>query len=332
MKYNYNNIKKSINSINTILKSPINRLYSDNNDNNYNNVPYYNDSKIREIMHYININKTPLQKYEFLILLTDDYFKKRMGIFPSKKFHIKKTLFPGTLNIQKYSDLTYNNNNNYTFESNPIPNQIYIKLNKEDYYVLYSEYEQKLLESQFSELYDILSVIGAKYIKVSKVIRDSEISEIENDNNIGLCTNKCKVSNKLSMKNENDTSLLLTQEMKFNNDKDPVLDKLIDNNYYYLPNQVDLQQLIIRRIESNQTTDKYIYNYYSLNLLSNKIIVDLKKLHIGLNYSFKKISNFYIEYEIHFNNIKNSNINSDDNDETSWLQNIVNSFINKFYR
>ena len=75
-------------------------------------------------MHYININKTPLQKYEFLILLTDDYFKKRIGIFPSKKFRIKKTLFPGTLNIQKYSDLTYNNNNNYIFESNPIPKYI----------------------------------------------------------------------------------------------------------------------------------------------------------------------------------------------------------------
>ena len=302
-------------------------------------LPTNNNSKIRDIIHYICENKQPFEKYNFLILLSDEYFIKKFNIFPSKKYYIKKLSFPGKLIIEKYSELT----NKYSFESNPVPNQLYIKLQKEQIYVLYSDYEYKLLESQFNEFYDILTLIGAKYIKMSKIIKNLENSNSNFSTEIGLNTvcENAKISNKVSLKNEKDTALLLTQEMSFNNDKDPELNKIIDNNYYYLPNQMDLQSLIIRRIENNQINDKYIYIYTENNLINRKILTKLSNFNIGnslsinVDYSFKKLSNFQIEYIIEFYDIKNKNLNKiyiDEDDEKPWLIKMVNKFINEYLK
>ena len=43
--------------------------------------------------------------------------------------------------------------------------------------------------------------------------------------------------------------------MTFNHNKEIDLDKLLDNYYYYLPKRMDLQQLIIRRVENNPISD-----------------------------------------------------------------------------
>ena len=213
-------------------------------------------------------------------------------------------------------------------------------LQKEQIYVLYSEYEYKLLESQFNEFYDILTLIGAKYIKMSKIIKNLENSNFSTEIGLNTVCENAKISNKVSMKNEKDTALLLTQEMSFNNDKDPALNKIIDNNYYYLPNQMDLQSLIIRRIENNQTNDKYTYIHTENNLINRKVLTKLSKFNIGnslsfnFDYSFKQISNFQIEYTIEFYNIKNKNLNKiniDEDDEKPWLIKMVSKFINEYY-
>ena len=73
-----------------------------------------------------------------------------MGLFPPKKYYIKKSKFPGKLITEKYSDLIISNNKKYSFERNPIPNQLYIKLQKERVFVPFNEYEHKLLESKFN--------------------------------------------------------------------------------------------------------------------------------------------------------------------------------------
>ena len=302
---------------------------------------FENDSKIREIIHYINENKPELQDFNFLILLSDKYFIKKMGILPPKKYYVKNIILPGKLIIEKYSD--WSCINKYAFESNPIPDEIYIRLPKEDVYVSYSDYEYKFLESRFNEFYDIIAVIGAKYIKMSKVIKNVKNSN-QNlgaaiDLDLGFKTNSenTTVENKVSLKNEQDTAVLLTQEMHFNNDRDPDLYKLIHNNYYYLPNQVDLQSLIIRRIENNQTKDKYTYIHNQNNLLSTKVLTRLNKFNIGLNVdidvTLKQISNFKIEYEIYFNDIQNRNLNNNmaiQEDETSWYMQMVNTFLKRF--
>lgn len=302
-------------------------------------MPINNNSKIREIIHYICENKQPFENYEFLVLLSDEYFIKKLKIFPTKKYYIKKLSLPGKLQIEKYSEMKYNSTK-YSFESNPIPNQLYIKLQKEQIYVLYSDYEYKLLESQFNEFYDILTLIGAKYIKMSKIIKNLENTNFSTEIGLNTVCQNAKVSNKVSMKNEKDTALLLTQEMSFNNDKDPDLNKIIDNNYYYLPNQMDLQSLIIRRIENNQTNDKYTYIHTENNLINKKILIKLSKFNIGnslsfnFDYSFKHVSNFHIEYIIEFYNIKNKNLNKiyiDEEDEKPWLIKIVNKFINEYF-
>ena len=59
-----------------------------------------------------------------------------MGILPPKKYYIKNIILPGKLIIEKYSD--WNCINKYSFESNPIPDQIYVKLPKEKVYVQYT--------------------------------------------------------------------------------------------------------------------------------------------------------------------------------------------------
>lgn len=331
IKTSYNGIKKgtlNISKLNSNKSTVLRQIRLPNNN-----------SKIRDIIHYICENKQPYENYKFLILLSDEYFIKKFNIFPSKKYYIKKLSLPGKLQIEKYSDIT----TKYSFESNPIPNQLYIKLQKEQIYVLYSEYEYKLLESQFNEFYDILTLIGAKYIKMSKIIKNLEDSNSNFSTEIGLNTicQNVKISNKVSMKNEKDTDLLLMQEMNFNNDKDPELNKIIDNNYYYLPNQMDLQSLIIRRIENNQTNDKYIYIHTENNLINRKILTKLSKFNIGnslsinIDYSFKQVSNFQIEYTIEFYDIKNKNLNKiyfdeDDDDEKPWLMKMISKFINQY--
>lgn len=301
-------------------------------------LPINNNSKIRQIIHDICENKLPFENYEFLILLSDDYFVRKIKFLPCKKYYIKKKIIlPGKLLIEKYSDLKYNINK-YSFESNPIPNQLYIKLQKEQLYVPYSEYEYKLLESKFNEFYDILTLIGAKYIKMSKIINNLESTNLSTEIGLNTICENAKISNKVSLTDEKNTSLLLKQEMIFNNDIDPELNKIIDNNYFYLPNQMDLQNLIIRRIENNQTKDKYTYIHNENNLINRKILTKLSLFNIGslsfnLDYSLKHVSNFQIEYIIEFYNIKNKNLNKIniiENEDQNWFNNLLNNFTNLF--
>lgn len=279
-------------------------------DINYNN-------KIRQIINYLCENKESI-KYEFLILLSDEYFIIKNKIFPSKKFYIKKLLFPGKLIIEKYSNLN-NNNEKYSFKNNPMPNELYIKLPKEQVYVLYSEFEYQLLESKLKEFYSILKLIGTKNVKISKIIKNLEntntifSTEVKLDSYI----ENINVTNEYVIKNEDDTMILFTQELNFNNndDKDPDIEQIINNNYFYLPTDIDLQSLIIRRIENNKINDMYTYVHHENNLISKKTLTKLNKFKIGNNsyvnfdYSLKKISNFQIEYVIEYNEIKNRNIN-----------------------
>ena len=53
-------------------------------------IPNNNNSRIREIIYDLNENRQEYNTYQFLLLLSDDYYKKKMGIFPSKKYYIKK--------------------------------------------------------------------------------------------------------------------------------------------------------------------------------------------------------------------------------------------------
>ena len=94
--------------------------------------------------------------------------------------------------------------------------------------MLYHEYEKKLLESKFNEFFDILTTIGAKYIKIAKKINNIQESEL----GIGLTYRDTIISNNIVVKEENETSLQVTKEMIFNNDKDPVLSSIYDNNYF----------------------------------------------------------------------------------------------------
>lgn len=336
-----NSVKSSLNSISNlgtnIKKTLSNPLRSRSEALCcYSPIPANNNSRIREIIYELNEERQRYDTYEFLILLSDDYYKKKMGLFPPKKYYIKKSKFPGNLITEKYSELILGNNSRkYTFERNPIPNQLYIKLQKERVFVPYNEYEHKLLESKFNEFFDILTVIGAKYIKISKKIHNFKQTELATNVSIGLNCKDGTVSNQTEFRDENESSLTVKQEMTFNHNKEPDLDKLLDNYYYYLPKQMDLQQLIIRRVENNLISDRFIYNHSEHNLLNTSLMSSLKKLNIGLSigisHKTNTLSNFEIEYEILFNSIRDTSLNLIHDDETPWLYKTISNFLTRFY-
>lgn len=336
-----NSVKSSLNSISNLGTNIKKTLHNPLRSRSealccYSPIPANNNSRIREIIYELNEERQRYDTYEFLILLSDDYYKKKMGLFPPKKYYIKKSKFPGNLITEKYSELILGNNSRkYTFERNPIPNQLYIKLQKERVFVPFNEYEHKLLESKFNEFFDILTVIGAKYIKISKKIHNFKQTEVATNVSIGLNCKDGTVSNQTEFRDENESSLTVKQEMTFNHNKEIDLDKLLDNYYYYLPKQMDLQQLIIRRVENNLISDRFIYNHSEHNLLNTSLMSSLKKLNIGLsiglNYKTNTLSNFEIEYEILFNSIRDTSLNLIHDDETPWLYKTISNFLTRFY-
>jgi hypothetical protein len=314
-----NHIKKSIkSSFHRIKKETVNKSTT-------------NSSQIKQILNYLCENKEPFKKYDFLILLTDENLNKNKSL--------QKISLPGKLVIEKYSEMKYNTTK-YSFENNPIPNQLYIKLQKEQIYVLYSNYQYKLLESQFNEFYEILYLIGVKYINTSKIIKNLDFNNFFMDLGLNVINKNIEILNKIYMKNEKDTSLLITQDMNFLSNKNTnfnkIINKIIENNYYYLPYQIELQNLIVRRIENNELNEKYTYYYNSNIILNNKILKKLNKLKIlnPLDNLYNQIPIFEIEYNIEFyNNNKNhyNKIYNNQKDEESWLMKIIERLVNQYF-
>ena len=96
-----NSVKSSINSISNlgtnIKKTLRNPLRSRSEALcYYSPIPANNNSRIREIIFDLNEERQcydTYDTYEFLILLSDDYYKKKMGLFPPKKYYIKNNLY-----------------------------------------------------------------------------------------------------------------------------------------------------------------------------------------------------------------------------------------------
>lgn len=89
--------------------------------------------------------------FEYLILLSDEYFYRRYILFSSyaNKIRRKRYSLPGKLRVIKYSNMDIN-----LFNQFEEPNEIYIKLPKEKLYVLYEDFSFKYLYSQIQEFYD----------------------------------------------------------------------------------------------------------------------------------------------------------------------------------
>lgn len=315
------------------MKFIINKIKKPKSEIISNDLPINNNNKIKNILNELKINKKQFQKLNFLILLTDDYFTRKMYKFHSKKYYIKKLQdkFPGKLTIDKYSNF----DNKYKFEDVPISNKVYVELPKEKVYVLFNDFEVKLLESKFNEFYDILATVGAKHIKMSKII--SNHNDSTRQIHIGLNSPETSISNQIYIKNERNNSMLLNQEMHFNNEKDPDLNKLIENNYFYLPYTLEWHNLLIRRIENNEIKMNYRFQYNEFSILNYKLKSKLSKFNIGtdlnLNYFSNKISSFEIQYEINYYSIKDKNINNnliinDNNNNNNNFLNYLEQFKN----
>ena len=350
MRNNYNIINKSPSKKNKILSSlsgipgissPLPYFSKRSKDIGEDTI-IESDSKIRNILKFLKTNNKPFENLRFLILLSDDNYVKKLFQFHTKKHYIKKMQdkFPGKLIIDKYSNF----DNKYKFEDVPISNKVYVELPKEKVFVLFNDFEVKLLDSKFNEFYDILATVGAKHIKMSKIISN------HNDNTrqiqIGLNsvgTNTIGTNNQIYIKNEKNNSMLLNQEMHFNNEKDPDLNKLINNNYFYLPYTLEWHNMLIRRIENNETKMKYKFQYNEFSILNFKLKNKLCKFNIetdlNLDYFSNKISSFEIEYEINYYSIKDKNINNNliinnnsDNNILNYIEQFKNYWNNFFIK
>ena len=282
------------------------------------------ESKIRNIINEIKSRRRNVP-FEYLILLSDEYFYRRYILFSSyaNKIRRKRYSLPGKLRVIKYSNMDINLFNQ--FEDNPIPNEIYIKLPKEKLYVLYEDFSFKYLYSQIQEFYDILSILGAESIILKRTTNESLINNL--GMSIGTNSTPIKINQAAEVKNEMENITQLFQEMKFLVNNTPNIDKFLDlKRFYYLSKKTDWQSLIIRRIEKNQIKDKFIFYYSNRKLLSTKFVSYLQKLNVSYESKFEVINNIKIEYDIDYKQIKNYEFNyiNNDNLKNENLRNVSN--------
>lgn len=100
-------------------------------------------------------------------------------------------------------------------------------------------------------------------------------------------------------------------EMSFDYDENIInninFDMFSNNNFYFLPKEYEWQDIIIRRLENNLISDKYIYKYSNNIYFKSSLTSKLKMIDINFNYNSDELNNLEILYEIDYYQI-NKNI------------------------
>lgn len=255
-------------------------------------------TEVRKIINKIKNKSVKNERLKFLILLNEEDYKKYLYIFPSKKDRLKnqKSNFPGELIIEKYEHI---DSLEYNIENNPVQNQIYIMLPKEKLYINSENFTSRYIDSKLEELKNIFMLLKAKSVKITKNLKTSSKENVEISG--GLNINNININETINFENSTDNDNKISNEMIFlNNSSEIDLNKLEIDNYYYLRNQHDWQNIIIRRIEGNLSIDKYIYHNKEMKLFKAKFINKLKFLELSVDYDWEKLKDLKIEYEIEY--------------------------------
>ena len=255
-------------------------------------------TEIRKIINRINNKEYKNEKLKFLILLNEEDFKKYLYIFPSRKDVLKrqKYNFPGELIIEKYDNI---DKLNYKIENNPIPNQLYIMLPKEKLFINPENFTSRLIDSKIEELKNIFMLLKANKVNINKNLKITSKEKIEINTSVNI--DKIESDQKIKLENSETNINNITNIMTFLNNSNPIdLNKLEIDNYYFLNKQFDWQNIIIRRIEGDLSTDKYIYHNKEIKIFKTKFINKLKVLELSIDYDWEKFKDLKIEYEINY--------------------------------
>lgn len=295
------------------------------NKNSVNKFKEINESQVQKIINKIKNKNLKNEKLKFLILLNDEDYKKLFYIFPSKKDRLKyqKSNFPGDLIIERYQDI---DKLNYKIENNPIPKQLYIMLPKEELFINSENFTTRYIDSKLEELKNIFILLKAKSIKIKKNLKISSKENINLSGEVNINGNNFGQSIQFE-KSENNINEI-NNEMHFLNNTNPIdLDKLDDDNYYFLNKQYDWHNIIIRRIDGNLITDKYEYHNIEIKIFKSKFIEKLKFLELSVDYDWEKLKNLTIQYEIKYYPIGYDNLIIDDDlvDLTNIIKNDKNN-------
>lgn len=277
-----------------------------------------NKSKIRTILEDINQNVFKNIKLTFLILLLEEDYDKYLYLFPSKKERLKKqkSKFPGDLIIEKFNNL---HNLEYKIENNALPRVIYVMLPKEKIFINIENFTLRYIDSKLDELKHIFMFLNAKSVKITRnydtIINTSINSAIKVPiNNLNINSD---VEYQKKEENTNELINTMTFSKKNNNIQ---FEELYNDNYFFLPSQIDWHNMIIRRIDGNLLSDKYTYTNKETHLLKYKFIQTLTKLDLSISYDWEKYQNLTIKYEIEYYLLnddleKDQDQDEEDNDE-----------------
>ncbi len=235
---------------------------------------------------------------EFLILLRKSDYKKRFYLCNKSNYELLQEYeeeFDGNLNLVNVKD---DFSEKYKIYGIVYSHIVYIKLPKEQIYVLPELFPYKYMESQHEELKHIFALLGAKSIKWTIVNKN------EDNHEIGAKVNVCALNVGAGAGFENteyNSDLFKNEGMRtFPNNKivPNVKNILNDKSIYYLMMEDSWKDIIKRRIESNVEYDKFSYLYQNKMSIKKGFDIYLDKLGIQFNYQNSIMKKCEIHYEI----------------------------------
>jgi len=189
----------------------------------------------------------------------------------------------------------------FIIDSNPIPNQLYIKLAPTDIYVKDDIYDNKYFKLRQNELKNIFITLGAKKIKYS--VKQTKTNNTNVNLGAGIENNAIGVGQEINFNNstanciQEECTLTFDYSEKIN---DVNYETFNNNNFHFLPKESEWQDIIIRRIKHLQLTDKCILRNNSDIKINKSLKSNFKMAKINCAHSFDNIDLGEIEYEIEY--------------------------------
>lgn len=255
------------------------------------------DESLTEIQVIMNDLRTRRrnQRLLFLILLREEDYRKCLFSYKDVITY-RKHNFPGDLIVEKYEDC---HQLPYSIQDPPIPRQLYIMLPKEKIFVASEIFTESYIRSKMRELLQIFVKLNAKSVKFMQYDSQKESSNIGLDACVSVP--QAQISQGTRVEKEDSQFSGFQYEMKFNENTSEFDPKIFSSDeYYYLQQESNWQDMIRRRLDYNMTYDKYTYKNTERKLLKSKFVNKMKVIDLSADYDWEKYKQFVIDYEIEY--------------------------------
>jgi hypothetical protein len=258
---------------------------------------------VNEILEYVSdSNKHRRKRYRrlrFLILLRDEDYDK---CFYSRRdwIQFRKSKFPGKLILDRFSE---SDTLPYNIEGPPIPRQVYIMLPKERIFIPSQHFTSRYMDSKLSELKSIFVALHAEKIRFSKTTKSEE--QYSGGTNIGINLPRIgDVGSDVQVESKNTNVTMYWNEMTFG-EPTTIIEPNIFNTFFYLDQEYEWQQIIVRRLKYSMIKDKYVYKNRENELFNASTLQTLRRLNLSIDYDWSKVNDVEIHYEIMYHDIHN---------------------------